>query len=292
MNAAIGIDDAAGPPHTGPAARLVARARRAPAEVMLGVLVVVLYAPLLFVLVSSVNRNPESTAWQGFTLDWFRAAFDDPAFRDAVVVSVELAFGAAALAVVAGTAAAIAARHSRALQRLNLAFATARVGTPEIVLATGLAALLPTIGVDFGRGPMLIAHTAYLSAYVTLIVGARAAGSAVVLEESALDLGATPWRVIRDVILPDLRPAIASAFLLALAFSFDDVALSLALRGADDTTVPLYVFSAVQRRVTPSIHAIGAMLVLVGVTVFAAASLVNRAIAGQVAPVTATQARP
>jgi ABC-type spermidine/putrescine transport system permease subunit II len=88
--------------------------------------------------------------------------------------------------------------------------------------------------------------------------------------------------VIRDVILPDLLPAIASAGLLALAFSFDDVALSLALRGADDTTVPLYIFSAVQRRVTPSIHAIGAMIIVIGIVVFAGASLVNRAITGEV----------
>lgn len=71
--------------------------------------------------------------------------------------------------------------------------------------------------------------------------------------------------MVRDVILPDLRPAIASAGLLALAFSFDDVALSLALRGPDDTTVPLYMFSAEQRRATPSIHAIGAVTVAIGV---------------------------
>ena len=159
-----------------------------------------------------------------------------------------------------------------------------RLYAGTLILATGLAALLPTIGVDFGRVPMLIAHTAYLSAYVTLIVGARAAGSSATMEESALDLGARPWRVIVDVILPDLRPAIASAGLLALAFSFDDVALSLALRGPDDTTVPIYIFSAVQRRVTPSIHAIGAVIIAIGVVVFAGAALVNRAITDQARP--------
>jgi spermidine/putrescine transport system permease protein len=207
------------------------RWRRVPTTIVLGVVIVVLYAPLLFVVVASVNRNPSSTSWQGFTFDWYRAAFADQALRDAVAASLQIAFGSAVLATLAGTAAAIAARHSRILQRLNLAFATARVGTPEIIIATGLAALLPSLGIDFGRVPMLIAHTAYLSAYVTLIVGARAAGSAAVMEESALDLGATPFRVVRDIILPDLRPAIISAGLLALAFSFDDVALSLALRG-------------------------------------------------------------
>lgn len=91
-------------------------------------------------------------------------------------MSVRVAAATAVAAVVVGTAAAIAARNSVLLQRLNMAFATARVGTPEVILATGLAALLPTIGFAFGRRAIIIAYVAYLSAYVTLIVGARAAG--------------------------------------------------------------------------------------------------------------------
>ncbi len=97
-------------------------------------------------------------------------------------------------------------------------------------------------------------------------------------EEAALDLGAGRWQVLRDIVIPDLMPAIVSSLLLVLAFSFDDVALSLALRGPNDTTVPIYIFSAVQRRVTPSIHAIGAMVIFAGVLTFAAAAAINRAV--------------
>ncbi len=46
--------------------------------------------------------------------------------------------------------------------------------------------------------------------------------------------------------------------------------------------MPIYIFSAVQRRVTPSIHAIGALTVALGVVAFAGAALANKAItAGQ-----------
>lgn len=249
---------------------------------MLVLLLAVLYTPLLFLVVASVNRNPGSTGWQGFTTEWYSRAFDDPALRAAVGVSVRLALAASVLSVLVGTAAAIGARRTRLLSKLSIAVASARVATPEIVLATGLAAALPTVGIAFGLRSMLLAHVAYLSAYVMLIVGARAAGSPVLLEEAALDLGARRWQVLRDIVLPDLRPAIASAGLLVLAFSFDDVALSLALRGPADTTVPIYIFSAVQRRVTPSIHAIGALTVALGVVAFAGAALANKAItAGQ-----------
>lgn len=245
---------------------------------MLVMLLVVLYAPLVFLVVASVNRNPASTGWTGFTTEWYRAAFDDAALRRAVGVSVRLAVGSSLLAVMFGTAAAIAVRRTRVLAKVNAATATARVATPEIILANGPAAALPAAGFAFGQRAMLVAHVAYLTAYVTLIVGACAAGADIGLEEAAVDLGAHRSQVLRQIVLPDLRPAIVSAGLLAMAFSFDDVALSLALRGPDDTTVPIYIFSAVQRRVTPSIHAIGAVIVAVGVVTFAGAALVNRAV--------------
>jgi spermidine/putrescine transport system permease protein len=127
---------------------------------------------------------------------------------------------------------------------------------------------------------MLAAHVAYLSGFVVLLVGARAAGSLRSYEEAALDLGAKRWQVLRDIVIPDLMPAIVSSALLVLAFSLDDVALSLALRGPTDTTVPIYIFSAVQRRVTPSIHAVRALVILAGIVTLGAAALLNRSVFG------------
>lgn len=247
---------------------------------MLVLVLVVLYTPMFFLIVASVNRNPSSTSWTGFTMSWYRAAFDDVALRSAVGVSVRLAVCASMFSMLVGTSAALAARRSPWLTRINSSLATVRIATPEIIIATGLGAALPAAGIAFGFRPMLFAHVAYLSAYVMLIVSARAVGADRALEEAALDLGAKRWRVLRDIVLPDLRPAIVSAGLLALAFSFDDVALSLALRGPEDTTVPIYIFSAVQRRVTPKIHAIGSLTIAAGTITFLAAALVNRAIVG------------
>ena len=140
------------------------------------------------------------------------------------------------------------------------------------------AVALPLVGMRFGFRTMLVAHVALLSAYVVLVVGARAAGADRAMEEAALDLGANRWQMLRDVVLPDLRPAIVSSGLLAAAFSFDDVALSASLRGPRDTTLPVYLFSVVQRRVTPAIYAVGTMVVVGGAVMFAAAMVANRAL--------------
>jgi spermidine/putrescine transport system permease protein len=251
-----------------------------PSRLALASLLIVLYVPLIFLFLASINDNPASTNWTGFSWRWYQEAFNDPALRRALRVSLRLATTTAVLATLIGTVAAIATRRTRWMGRVSSALSVARIGAPEIILATGLKVALSAAGIKFGFTPMLVAHVAYLSGFVVLIVGARAAGSVRSHEEAALDLGARRWRVVRDIVVPDLLPAILSSALLVLAFSFDDVALSLALRGPNDTTVPIYIFSAVQRRVTPSIHAIGTLVILAGIVTFAAAAVLNKTVFG------------
>ena len=240
------------------------------------VLLLALYAPLAQLVLSSVNRNPLSTGWTGWTSEWFRAAFSSSEIRTSFTTSIRLALTASLVSTILGTAVAIGARRRRWLRPLTLGLAGARVATPEIILATALGVAMPALSFRFGFRAMLIGHVVYLTAYVALLVGARAAGSDPHQEEAALDLGARPWQVLWSITIPDLMPAIASAGLLAAAFSFDDIALSAALRGPRDTTLPVLIFSKVQRRVTPEVHAIGTCVLIVGMTLFAAAMIVNR----------------
>lgn len=247
---------------------------------VLSATLLLLYLPLFFVAVSGVNRNPLSTGWHGATWQWYRDAWGDRALRRSVGVSLRLGALTTVLAVSLGTAVAVAARHSRLLRLVARATAALRVATPEIVIATGLAAFIPAVGLNFGFRSMVLAHVAYLSAYVVLIVGARAAQLDVEMEMAAADLGATPWRILSRVILPELRPAIAASALLVMAFSLDDVALSLALRGPTDTTLPVYLYSVVQRRVTPSMHAVGTVVVLAGAGSFLLAMALHNVLGG------------
>jgi ABC-type spermidine/putrescine transport system permease subunit II len=252
--------------------------RRRLAPTILVGLLVALYLPLVFLVVSSVNSNPASTSWTGFTTEWYRAAIDDQATRDAVSTSLRLAAISSIGATLVATLAVLAVRRRLWFQRIHGALVTGRVATPEIIVAAGIGALIPAVGGTFGFRVIALAHITYLAAFASILIGARAASADPALEEVALDLGARPSRVLLRVVLPDLWPAIVSALLLSAAFSFDDVALSLTLRGPNDTTLPVLLLSAMQRRVTPSVHAIGTTVLIAGITVFAIAALANRSL--------------
>jgi ABC-type spermidine/putrescine transport system permease subunit II len=228
----------------------------------------VLYAPLVYVVYASVNQNPIGSAWLGATTAWFVEASESEGLREAAETSIRLALVTSVLATAIGSAVAVAVRDTRWMRAIATTLAGARAASPEIIIATGLAVLLPRLDVRFGFAPMAAAHVAYLSAYVALLVGARAASLDPVLEDAALDLGAGRWRVLARVVLPQLTPAIAAGAILTAAFSFDDVALSLALRGPEDTTLPVYLLSTINSpNQSPAVYAVGTIVIAVGLLI-------------------------
>ena len=79
------------------------------------------------------------------------------------------------------------------------------------------------------------------------------------LVEASEDLYATPWGTVRQVVLPMLSPAILAGALLAFTFSFEDFIIAFFVAGPD-ITLPIYVFSAIRRGITPEINAVGTVV--------------------------------
>jgi putrescine transport system permease protein len=229
-----------------------------------------LYLPLARVVATSFNDNQLATSWGGFTTRWYEAALSSDLVRNATWNSVKLACVSAIGATALGTLSALA------LRRVGVAVSTARVATPEVVIASGFSIAVAVFGWRFGIVPMAVGHIAVLAPFVTLLVAARAAGADPALPEVAADLGAPPWKVFLTVTLPDLAPAIGAGVVLSAAFSFDNLVASRLLAGSDSTTLPMVLLSMIQRRVTPEIDAIGTMVLGVGLFALALVAVLGR----------------
>jgi spermidine/putrescine transport system permease protein len=113
-----------------------------------------------------------------------------------------------------------------------------------------------------GYGSIIAAHTLFTMALVIVIVRARLAGMDRTLVEASADLYSTPWGTFRQVVLPQLLPAVVAGFLLSFTFSFDDFVIAFFVAGSK-TTLPIYVFASIRRGVTPEINAIGTVVLAV-----------------------------
>jgi spermidine/putrescine transport system permease protein len=238
-----------------------------------------LYAPIVIVVIYSFNSGRQVLNWQGFSTKWFGEALADETITEPFRNSLVIAFGAAILSCVLGTALAIAVSKMPQWVRVPIdSVVYMTLVTPEIVF--GIAALmffvqasnqLVTIGlIDEplrGLWKIMVAHVVFNASVVALIVRARFVGMGQTHEEASFDLGAGPVKTFVQVTLPRLAPAILAGGLLAFTFSFDDFITSFFVADAGTTTLPLRIFSSLRFGISPLINATAVMIL--GLTLIA-----------------------
>ena len=233
---------------------------------------------MLILVVYSFNESKLVTVWAGFSTKWYGELFQNEAFLDAAWVTLKVAVFSSTIATVLGTMGAyVLVRAGRFSGRtLFSGMIYAPLVMPEVI--TGLSLLLLFIGIGLDRGVLTIvlAHTTFSMAYVSVVVSARLVSFDRSLEEAALDLGATPFDAFRLVTLPIIAPAVISGWLLAFTLSLDDLVIASFTSGPSATTLPIKIFSAVRLGVSPEINALSTIMISVVAVGVIAASLISK----------------
>jgi spermidine/putrescine transport system permease protein len=237
-----------------------------------------LFTPIVVIVVFSFNkpRGKFNLLWQEFTLENWADPFAKEALTDAMVLSLEVAAVAAGAATVLGTLVALAlVRYRFTGSRLVNLLLLLPLTTPEIVLGSSLLTLFIDRGVQRGFWTIVIAHVLFCTSFVALTVKARLRGFDWTLEDAAMDLGAGPWRTFSRITLPLIVPGIIAAALLSFALSIDDFIVTFFNAGAE-VTFPLQVFGASRAELSPQIHVLATMVLLVSVAVMGLGVLAGR----------------
>lgn len=238
-----------------------------------------LYLPILLLVLFSFNESRLVTIWGGFSLKWYGELLRNRQLLDSAWVTLRIAFFSATAALVLGTLASIAlVRFSRFGGRtLFSGMVYAPLVMPEVI--TGLSLLLLFVSLNWDRGfwTVVIAHTTFATAYVAVVVQSRLLSFDLMLEEAAMDLGATPLKTFFVITLPVIAPGLVAGWLLAFTLSLDDLVIASFTTGPGATTLPMRIYSQVRLGVTPEINAISTILIgLVTLGVIAASILHKR----------------
>jgi len=232
--------------------------------VLVGVLILFLLAPVLFVFPISFSNDPflsfPPRSWGvRYYIDLPSRSVFVNAFRTSVLLAGVVTVLSLALAIPA--AYAIARLNLRGRDWLMGVF-TAPLLLPSIVL--GLAILLVFIRLDLiATYPGLItAHLVITLPYALRIVATALATIPPSIEDAAATLGAPPLVVFWRVTLPQMLPGIFAAAALSFLVSFDEVVLSLFVVGPQLSTFPVEMFRYVETRTDPLIAAASVILIL------------------------------
>ena len=232
-----------------------------------------LYLPLAGVAVYSVNAARRGYVWKGFTLDWYVKLWHNEWILEAAWNTLLLAVVSTVIATVLGTLLAVALDRFPWPRRVSTGLDIILyipVIIPDIILAAALVVafgLLRAVSSVFEPGMvnMIIGHITFQVAFVALVVRSRLVAIGREVQEAARDLFASNSYLFRKVMLPLLTPGIIAGAMLAFTLSLDDFVISFFTAGPDSQTLPLFIFAAVRRGVTPQVHALSTLIMLVTV---------------------------
>lgn len=238
-----------------------------------------LYAPLLIVSLYSFNAARSITSWGGVSLQWYVAAWQNPALVSAALTSIWIALVAATLATILATFAAIGMDRGKG----PLPFKAAISGlisfpllVPEIVTAISSLIFFVAIGIPLGYVSILLAHTVFCIPFAYLPIRARLASVDRAFEDAAADLYASRATTIRSVLLPLVIPGMVSGFCLAFIVSLDDFIIANFLTGPGTSTLPVTLYAMARVGFTPEINAVATIMLLVSTLVVGASWLIGR----------------
>lgn len=232
------------------------------------------FAPIVTSMVFSFNSDRFPTVPLGhFTLHWYETAFSRPevwtAFRNSAVV----ALAAATLSTALGFATAYTDfRYGFRFKTAYLALALLPPTIPLVIMGLAMLAWLGRLGLSGTLPGIVIAHTVMGAPFAMAICRLRLSQMDDSLEAAAWNLGASPWRAMRSVVIPFTLPALISAFCLTAAVSFDEFIVAWFVSGLNKT-VPVMILEILQGNVDPQINAIGTVVFLTSMTLVIAAQL-------------------
>jgi putative spermidine/putrescine transport system permease protein len=229
----------------------------------------IVYVPLALVVLNSFNVNKTFT-WppRGLTLRWWEAALRSEGAREAVWVSVQVAIVATFVALVLGTMVALALQRYRFFGRHSVSLLIILpIALPGIVTGIALNNAFRTIfGWDLGFLTIVVAHATFCIVTVFNNVQARLRRLGGNLEEASMDLGAGTFTTFRLVTFPMLRSALLAGGLLAFGLSFDEIIVTTFTAGAQQQTLPIWIFNNLFRpNQAPVVNVVAAVLVIASI---------------------------
>ena len=236
--------------------------KRSFGKILMVLTLIFFYLPIAYMVIFSFNSGKSLTSFSGFSLRWYRHMMESHTMMESLYTTFSIALIATAISTVVGTISAIGLSKSKKIvQNLMEQVNNLPMMNPEIVTAIGFMLLFITFRVEKGYVTMLLAHIAFCIPYVMLSVMPKIRSLDPNLADAAMDLGATPWRALTKVIVPQIMPGIVSGALIAFTMSIDDFIISYFVTGGGVKNLSITVYT-MSKRVNPSINAISTLVVL------------------------------
>ena len=249
----------------------------------ISLILIFIYAPIFTLVLYSFVDTPivsiSAAFEQGFSLKLYEKLFNDAALMKIVWDTLILAVIVAIIATILGTLGAIGIFYSKGkLGKTVSAASRIPVINAEIVTAVALVILFAFVFSESRSYiAMVVGHLVITTPFVVLSVMPKLKQMDPNLYEAALDLGASPFKALMSVVLPEILSGILSGFMLSVTLSLDDYIISAYTKPAGFDTISTYVYGAMAKSNAnsslPALRALSAIIFVVIILVVVAKNI-------------------
>jgi len=221
-----------------------------------------LFPMVILVLASFTSASYVSFPPQGFTLKWYGEALRRREFLDSLKLSLIVAIGTSAIAMVLGTMVAVGiVRYRFAGRELINAFFMSPLIIPTVVIGIALLQFYNQVGLATGVTTLIIGHVIVTMPYAIRLVASSLTGLDQNIELAARTLGAAPIRAFLKVTLPLIVPGVVAGSVFAFITSFDNVTISIFLATPRMLTLPVRIYNFWDQPIVPWLLAICSLII-------------------------------
>lgn len=222
------------------------------------------FAPVISLAVFSFQASSvQSLPLTPPTVSWYVNAWDNHEIRTGFLNSV---YVGAIVSVVAATlafmSAHLIARCTPRYSNVYVAVVSLPVFVPLLLSGVALLMYYSRIRLAGNLWAVILAHSCFCSPFAMAIIRGPYERLNVDIENAARNLGAGDCRIILQIVIPQLWPAIAAGILLSFLLSWDEFIVAWFV-GGFERTLPVVIYGMMGASFNPSLNAVGTVSIAI-----------------------------
>lgn len=225
-------------------------------------LLLFLYAPIIFLALFSFNSGDTMVSFDGFSLQWYNQLFHDQTALIVIINTLIIGFASALFASIIGVCGAFVIHNMRNENHKDLLYSLNSIllVSPDVIIGISLLLLFTILSISLGFWTVLISHIVFSIPIVVIMVLPRLSQLNNNIIDAAKDLGATDKQVMQKIIMPLIFPSVLAGFFTALTYSLDDFAVTFFVTGNGFSTLSIQIYSSARTGISLEINALSTII--------------------------------
>ena len=238
---------------------------------------VFVFAPVFSLTLMSFHAEKIQTfPIEGFSTKWYRDAWANRDFLEGFWTSLKVAILVGPLATTLGFISAhVLARYRPRWEMLYIALVSVPALVPPLLSGMALLMYYQEIKLQGTYWAIVAAHVCFCSPFALGFIRNSYESLNIEIEQAARDLGAGPARIIFQIVIPQLWPALVSACAISFLLSWDEFILAWFV-GGFTKTLPTVIYGTLGTTFNPSVNALGVMVLIFSCSLLVTALLTQQ----------------